>query len=606
MYEAIFNSAPDALLVVDERGCIVTANAQAERLFGWSIEQLRGSQLARLIPERLRAVHDQHVRAFLAAPKARPMGTGLELWAKRANGSEVPVEISLSPVQTEQGRFVAAAVRDVSYQQERFRLLVEGVRDYALYMVDPDGYVMSWNAGAEHIKGYSAAEALGMHVACFYDPEDVSTGLPGSILRRAAERGHDLEEGWRIRKDGSRFWASVVTTALYDEKGRPRGFSKLVRDETERQQLIRERERTLRWFRTVIDNCPVGLLLFEGPSGDRVEANRSAIRITGRQADPERGREQYVGVLRYANGRPVPIEQLPSCRALRGETIAAGEEYLFQRPDGTTVSTLSSAAPVFGAEGRVVGAIVVFDDITELAKLKRLREEWTSIVAHDLRQPVHVISAQSQLLDRRRSEDEQVKKATSVIGASARRLDRMIHDLLDLERLEASKLQLERRPVEIDRLVRAAAENAAAVANGHLVLVNVRGDVPAVSADPDRIDQILDNLLANALRHSDPDTDVTVDIEGEPDRVAVSVTNRGPGIAPEVLPHLFQRFGREVLKGPKRDSVGLGLYITKGLVEAHGGHIEATSTPGAITTFRFTLPATGWTCASGERDPHDE
>jgi signal transduction histidine kinase len=181
-------------------------------------------------------------------------------------------------------------------------------------------------------------------------------------------------------------------------------------------------------------------------------------------------------------------------------------------------------------------------------------------------------------------------------------MSRMIHDLLDLERLEASHMQLERRPVEMEQLVRAAADNAAAIAKGRRVLVNVRGEMPAVSADPNRICQVLDNLLTNAVRYSDADTDLTVDVDGAPDRVAVSVTNRGPGIAPELVPRLFQRFGREVFKGAKRDSVGLGLYIAKGLVEAHGGHIEATSTPGVTTTFRFTLPAMGWTCASGDRD----
>jgi signal transduction histidine kinase len=304
------------------------------------------------------------------------------------------------------------------------------------------------------------------------------------------------------------------------------------------------------------------------------------------------GPGQYAGTLCYADGRPLPIEELPGSRALRGETIAAGEEYLLRRPDGTTISTLLSAAPVLGADGRVAGAIVVFDDITELAKLKRLREQWTSIVAHDLRQPLNVISVQTQLLDRRRSEDEQVKKATAVIAASAKRLDRMIHDLLDLARLEASKMHLERRPVDIERLVRAAADDAASVARGHRVLVSVRGELPVVSADSDRIHQILDNLLTNAFRYCDPDADVMVELEGLPDRVAVSVSNRGPGIAPELLPQLFQRFGREAAGAANRDSVGLGLYITKGLVEAHGGHIEAASTPGATTTFRFTLPAT--------------
>ena len=591
VYEAIFNGAPDALLIVDERGLIAAANGQAEKLFGWSPEQLRGSPLARVIPERFHVAHDGHVRNFFSAPKARPMGAELDLWAKRADGQEIPVEISLSPVRTAHGTLVAAAIRDASRQHERFRLLVEGVRDYALYMVDPKGYVMSWNAGAEHIKGYSTAEALGMHLTSFYPPEDRVSDVPPEILRRAAQHGHDFEEGWRVRKDGSRFWASVVTTALYDHQGQLRGFSKLVRDETERQSLIRQRERALRWFRTVIDTCPVGLLLFEGPTGEHVEANSAAVRITGRQPDPDLGCRQYVGTLCYADGRPVPTEELPSSRALRGQTLAAGEEYLFQRFDGSVIFALISAAPVFGDEGRVAGGIVVFDDITELATLRRMREQWTSIVAHDLRQPVSVISMQSELLHDHKLEDEEVRKATDVIGATAQRLNRMIRDLLDLERLDASKLNLERRPLEIEPLVRAAADNAATVAKGRRVRVSVRGKVPTVSADQDRIHEVLDNLLTNAVRYGDPDTDVTVDIEGAPDAVVVSVTNRGPGIAPELMPALFKRFGRQATGTVTHESLGLGLYITKGLVEAHGGNIEVASVPGATTTFRFTLPA---------------
>jgi len=120
----------------------------------------------------------------------------------------------------------------------------------------------------------------------------------------------------------------------------------------------------------------------------------------------------------------------------------------------------------------------------------------------------------------------------------------------------------------------------------------VRGKVPTVSADHDRIHQVLDNLLTNAIRYGDPDTDVTVDIEGARDRVVVSVTNQGPGVAPELMPALFKRFGRQATGTVTRESLGLGLYITKGLIEAHGGTIEVASVPGATTTFRFTLPAT--------------
>jgi len=601
LYEAIFDAAPDALLLVDQEANIFTANAPAEKLFGFSREELHGSPLDRLIPERFRAVHETHVRGFLAAPHARPMGVGLDLWARRKDGTEVPVEISLSPVQTEQGMFVAAAIRDISQRRaaeqalresdERFRLLVEGAHEYALFMLDPEGRVASWNPGAERLKGSPAADALGQPIARFYPPEDVAAGVPQAILQLATERGYSVEEGWRLRADGSRFWATVVTTALRDDRGRLRGFAKLVRDETERQLAMRDRERALRWLRTVIESVPVGLLLFEGPSGEHVEANSYAVQMFGRPIDAERGSEQYRHQVHHADGRPVGVEELPSHRALRGQTIEAGEELLLRRPDGRDVPILVSAAPVFDDEGRVAGAVVAFDDISTMKNVERLREEWTSIVAHDLRQPLNVIATHAALLGRRRTEDEQVTKATSTIAANAKRLDRMIHDLLDLSRLEAAKLRIERRPIDVEKQVRAAADRAATVAEGHRVLVGVHGALPAVSADPDRLDQILDNLLSNALRYGDPDADVTIDVEGAPNQVDIAVTNRGGGISAEVLPHLFERFRRDASHVSQRESIGLGLYIARGLVEAHGGHIEVTSTPGKTTTFRFTLPA---------------
>jgi signal transduction histidine kinase len=167
----------------------------------------------------------------------------------------------------------------------------------------------------------------------------------------------------------------------------------------------------------------------------------------------------------------------------------------------------------------------------------------------------------------------------------------MVRDLLDVASIECGKLHVEPRAVDVESHVRAAADRAAAAAPDRHVLVDAHGTMPSSRADPDRLDQILDNLLANAVRYGDAGSDVTVTLDSAPDGVAVAVTNRGPGIAAERLPELFQPFRREVSAAGVRESVGLGLFITKGLVEAQGGHIDVTSTPGAETTFRFVLPA---------------
>jgi len=246
IFEKLFDFSPDAIVLTGIDGKIVRVSAQVEKMFGYTRDELLGRPVEILVPEQFRAAHSTDRENYAAAPRTRPMAAGLELHGRRKDGSEFPVDIMLSPVETEEGRFVLSVVRDLTERkraeealhefEQRFRLLVESVKDYAIFMLDPEGRVTSWNSGAERIKGYRAEEILGQHFSRFYTEEDVKRGKPSEGLKIAATAGRFEDEGWRVRKDGSHFWANVVISALRDAAGNLRGFSKVTRDFTERKQ----------------------------------------------------------------------------------------------------------------------------------------------------------------------------------------------------------------------------------------------------------------------------------------------------------------------------------------------------------------------------------
>jgi formate hydrogenlyase transcriptional activator len=252
VYERLFEFSPNAILVVDAAGRITRANPQVERFFGYSVSELLGHPVELLIPERFRKSHPDHRGDFNAHPRMRPMGAGFELYGLRKDGTEFPVDIMLSPIDAPDGPVVLTVIRDITESKQveealreserRFRLLVENVKDYAIFMLDAEGRVSTWNAGAERIKGYRAEEIIGRHFSCFYTPEAVQTGKPELALKTAAETGRFEDEDWRVRKDGSRFWANVIVTAVRNPSGKLLGFSKVTRDFSERKQAETERE----------------------------------------------------------------------------------------------------------------------------------------------------------------------------------------------------------------------------------------------------------------------------------------------------------------------------------------------------------------------------
>jgi len=244
-YRGLLEAAPDAMVVVNSSGEIALLNVQAEKQFGYRRDELLGQKIKSIIPDGFaeRLVADGTRTA--AEALAQQIGTGIELIGRRKDGSTFPIEIMLSPLESADGILVTAAIRDITERkrvedslrnsEERFRLMASGVKDCANVMLDPEGLVVSWNEGAERIKGYRAEEIIGQPFSRFYPAEDINNGKPARELARARVSGSIEDQGWRVRKDGTRYLANVVITALRDENGRLRGFGKITRDITERK-----------------------------------------------------------------------------------------------------------------------------------------------------------------------------------------------------------------------------------------------------------------------------------------------------------------------------------------------------------------------------------
>ena len=249
-FQLLVESAPNGLLMVNSTGTIVLANTQIEKIFGYSKRELLGQPIGVLLPGSFRGPHPFRREQSFTGPESRTVGAGRELLATRKDGSEFPVEVGLNPIETSDGSHVLASVIDVSERkaaenrqhqtEERFRATIENVQDHAIFMLDPAGQVLTWNKGAERVRGYRAEEIIGEPHSTFFSAEDQKSGKPDQLLNTAITVGQCEDEGWRLRKDGSKYWASTVLTPVYDRVGQLTGFATVTRDLTRRIQIEEE------------------------------------------------------------------------------------------------------------------------------------------------------------------------------------------------------------------------------------------------------------------------------------------------------------------------------------------------------------------------------
>ncbi len=332
--QQLFDFSPDAILVTDAQGLIRAANHQAEAMFGYGSDELTGLPIENLVPERFRGRHPAYREDYNAHPRTRSMGGGLNLFGLRKDGSEIPVDIMLRSVETANGPIVLSFVRDVSFQRisqdalrrsdQQLRSIVDSVKDYAIFLLDPKGYVATWNPGAQRIKGYSAGEIIGQHFSIFYPNDESERKKPDEQLRIARAKGRFEAEGWRIRKDGSRFWANVVIAPIFDGHNELTGFAKITRDFTDRKRA--EEALMLQLSTVLLANVDIRKMLSAISASIRDVVPHDCATLALR--DPVSGglREQFLeaGEGKQANQTEtiIPIENSPAGSAFRlGEPV---------------------------------------------------------------------------------------------------------------------------------------------------------------------------------------------------------------------------------------------------------------------------------------------
>lgn len=471
---------------------------------------------------------------------------------------------------------------------EQFRMLVLGVRDYAIFLLDPGGHVVTWNIGAERIKGYTADEIVGQHFSRFYTPEDLAAGKTELELEVAAREGKYEEEGWRVRKDGSRFWASVVLTALRDEHGRLRGYSKVTRDITER----RESER----IRSIVDNVVDGIVTFD-ENGTIESLNPAAERLFGYAAAE-------------LLGAPVARLADPDAPFDWRAPPAAAAELRGRRKNGSRFA-IELAVGRFHFQGRRAFTAVV-RDITErraheeqlrfyaqelsaanaeLARSNQELDDFAYIASHDLKEPLRGIHNYAGFLleDYGAQLDAEGRSKLETLSRLARRMEALIDSLLQFSRV--GRVELATRATDLNELVQATLESLQILLEQDQVELVIPRPLPTLVCDQVRVREVFHNLITNAIKYNDkPRKRVEVGFEARGDGPpALYVRDDGIGMAArhhDAIFRLFKRLhGREKFGG----GTGVGLTIVKKIVERHGGRVWVESEPGAGTTVRFTL-----------------
>jgi PAS domain S-box-containing protein len=552
LFRWLIESVSDyAIFGLDAAGHVLSWNPGAQRFKGYTADEIQGRHFSVFYPPEEVAAGTPARELEAASRKGRLEVDG---WRTRKDGSRFWANVVISAIQNDRGEVTgfAKVTRDLTEQraadealrqsEERFRLLVHSVQDYAIFMLDPEGRVASWNAGAERIKGYTSEEILGRSFTTFYPPEVVATGFPHKELEAAARHGRFEDENWRVRKDGSRFWANVVFTALRDASGRLVGFTKVTRDLTARREA-------------------------------EAQARRLAAEAAA-HAEAVRRSEELALLNQQLADQAVELEA-------QKEELQTLTEHL-QQTNVELESALAATEAARDASERAASAAT--DAYREL-------DQFAYVASHDLKAPLRGIANLAGWIQEDVGEGlgPESKEHMRLLQGRVRRMEALIDGILAYSR--AGRRLGQPEPVDSGGLVREVIELLAPPGD---VTIEVPARMPTVEAERVPLQQVFMNLIGNAIkftRAGRPDAVIRVGWRDVGDALEFAVTDNGPGIAPEYHERIWGIF-QTLEARDKVEGTGIGLSVVRKIVETHGGRVWVESAPGQGATFRFAWPKT--------------
>ena len=493
-----------------------------------------------------------------------------------------------------------------------YRRMIEEIQDYAIILLDKDGIIQNWNKGAQSIKGYNEEEILGKHFSIFYFEEDILTNLPFQLLERAAKEGRAIHEGWRKRKNNSRFWGSITITAVHDDKYNIIGFCKVTRDLTDKKFAEDELRMSEQRYHQMIAEVQDYAIILLSREGIIQNWNLGAEKIKGYTAEEAIGRKIDIFYTPEDKANRLPEKLLK----LATETGKATHEGWRLRKNGTKFWGTIVITALHGKDGSIIGFSKVTRDLTEKKEAEekiiaynaelqiqnRELEQFAYVASHDLQEPLRKIQIFTELIQENYNDHEFANAYFAKLDASAKRLSQLVKSLLEYSRLSRDRNEIFDENVDLNQLIEDVKNDLELLIKEKNAIIRV-DNLPVITGNRIQLGQLFCNLINNSLKFCDQFPHIQIsfhitrkeEIKDAPESLQNGnyyhfiIKDNGIGFEQKYDKLIFSLFQRLHSK-TEYDGTGIGLSLCKKIVENHSGYISANSELGKGATFNIYLP----------------